>query len=167
MRMTLFDIETDVNRLAEIINADTNLLPTYGFSKDYTYPHIEVDRQGMHFVVVERGEELERVTTNDLDTLLYLVFEGVTNSMSSSFELQNRIEEQDCRRMTFSHQEELLGKLNEAWRLKAIKYHQSILTRYPFDDFAGLRATYCGQLRTKGLSEAEIKKLAYAKYPEN
>ena len=32
---------------------------------------------------------------------------------------------------------------------------------------AGLRATFCGQLRKQGYSEIEIEKLAYDKYPQN
>jgi hypothetical protein len=167
MQMTLSDIKTEVNRLAEIINADTHLLPTYGFSEDFARPHIEVDKRGMHFVVIERGQELQRHITDELDDLLYLIFEGVTQTMSAKFELQNRIETQDSRRLWFPYQEDLLGKLNETWRHKSNKEHQSVLTRNPFDDLAGLRATYCRQLRSKGLSEAEINKLAYSKYPEN
>lgn len=87
--------------------------------------------------------------------------------MASDYEIKNRIEDKDCRRIIFDKQEELLGKLNENWRLKENAKHQSILKIYPFNDLAGLRATYCEQLRKQGLTETEIDKLAYSKYPEN
>jgi hypothetical protein len=168
IKYSLDDIKKKVDELAEIINAKTDLLPTYGYSKDFAYPHIEIDNFGrLHYVIIERGEELERKTTEKLDDLLYWIYTSVTFSMASDFELKNRIEDKDCRRLMFEKQEELLGQLNEKWRLKENTEHQNILKRHPFDDLAGLRATYCGQLRKQGLAETEIDKLAYSKYPEN
>jgi hypothetical protein len=87
--------------------------------------------------------------------------------MASDYELKNRIEDKDCRRIMFEKQEELLGILNDTWRQRENEEHKRILKNYPFDDLAGLRATYCGQLRQQGHSENEIDKLAYQKYPEN
>lgn len=166
--ITLDDIKKKVEELAFKINAPSDLLPTYGYSKDFAYPHIEIDNVGfLHYVIVERGQELERKTTDKLEDLLYWIFTSVTFSMASDFELKNRIEDKDCRRIMFEKQEELLGQLNTNWRLKENNEHQNILKRHPFDDLAGLRATYCGQLRKQGLAETEIDKLAYAKYPEN
>ncbi len=165
---SLYDIEKQVQELANKINASSKLLPTYGYSKDYGHPHIEVDNLGLlHYVVVERGQELDRKTTDKLDDLLYWIFANVTFSMSCDYELKNRIEDKDCRRIMFEKQEELLGQLNDTWRQKENEEHKSILKTHPFDDIAGLRATYCGQLRKQGLSEKEIDELAYAKYPEN
>ncbi len=165
--MTIKDIENKVNQLAEIINADRNLLPTYGYSLDLACPHIEVNQIGMHYIVVERGQEHERKTTDNIDELLFWIFDNVTFSISVEFELKNRNETKDSRRMIFSKQEDLMGKLNNEWEERAKREHQAILKRNPYDDLAGLRASYCGELRTKGLPESEINKLAYEKYPES
>lgn len=86
--------------------------------------------------------------------------------MASNYELKNRIEDKDCRRIIFDKQEELLGILSDSWRQKMNQEHYWILRNYPFDDLAGLRATYCGQLRKQGYSESEIDRLAYERYPE-
>jgi hypothetical protein len=40
-----------------------------------------------------------------------------------------------------------------------------IIENYDNDDLASLRVTFCGQLRKQGLSDSEIDKLAYEKYP--
>lgn len=164
--MTLLEIEHKVKQLGEIIETAPHLFPTYGYSKDFAYPHIEVDSTGLHYVIIERGQELQRKTTNKLDELLYWIFDDITFSMSSDFELKNRDESKDCRRIIFSKQEELLGSIYPEWKRIAESEHKEILKRNPFDDLAGLRATYCGQLRTKGLSEQEINKLAYERYPK-
>lgn len=143
-------------------------MPNYGYSNDGAHPHIEVDNFGsLNYVIIERGEELERKITDKLDDLLYWIFSSVTFSLACNIELKNRIEDKDCRRIMFENQEELLGQLNENWRLKEIVEHQEILKKRPFDDLAVLRATYCGQLRKQGVAETEINKLAYAKYPQN
>lgn len=167
MMIGLDDIKQKVDALAEQIGAPANLLPTYGYSQDFAYPHIEVNDAGLHFVVVERGQELKRKTTSNLKELLYWIFSSVTFSMACSYELKNRIEKQDSRRTMFRKQEELLTTLDEDWGQQAAKEHQDILKRYPFDDLASVRASYSASLRTKGYSESEIEELAYKRYPEN
>ncbi|MDR0348690.1 MAG: immunity 63 family protein, partial [Tannerella sp.] len=89
----------------------------------------------------------------------------ITFSMSCDYELENRIEDKDSRRMIFDKQEELLGKLDETWKERKHGEYQQILKSYPFDDLAGLRATLSRQLRQQGSSEIEINKLVYEKYP--
>ena len=165
--LTLNEIEIEVNNLSNLIKAPKDLLPTYGYSRDFAYPHIEVDKFQYHYVIIERGQEQDRKSTSNIQELLYWVFNSVTFDLSYQYELENRIENQDSRRIAFAKQEELLTYLNPEWGEWQRKEHLEILKRHPFDDLAGLRATYCGELRKKGLLEYEINKLAYEKYPEN
>ena len=164
---TLTEIQNLAKDLASRINAPIHLLPTISTPIGDATPNIEVDNSGLyHFVISERGTEYERKITSDIDELMYWIFSGVTFSMACDYELNNRIEDKDSRRIMFAKQEELLGVLNRDWQERERKEHESILINNPFDDLAGLRATYCGELRAKGLSETEIDKLAYEKYPE-
>ncbi|MFD0939544.1 Imm63 family immunity protein [Pedobacter boryungensis] len=168
MTYSLNDIEEIVTELALKIHVPLNLLPSFGNQKWDAHPYIEVDNLGyMFYIISERGQEYERKGTNNIDDLLYWIFANVTFAMASDYELKNRIADKDSRRMMFQKQEELLGQLNDSWRQKENARHHSILESHPFDDLAGLRATYCGQLRQQGLSEPEIYKLAYEKYPAN
>jgi len=121
----------------------------------------------LHYVTVERGEEIDRKTTDNLGTLLYWIFADITFSMACKYELRNRNNAKDCRRIIFEKQEELLGTLSENWLQKEKEEHQIILVNHPFDDLASLRASFCGQLRQQGYSESAIKKLAEEKYPQN
>jgi len=166
MTKNVSEIQTIVHKLAKKINAPSNFLPTFSTPFGDATPNIEVDEVGLYnYVISERGNENERNITSDLDELLYWIFADVTFSMSSEYELKNRIDEKDCRRIMFAKQEELLGILNNEWEEKERKEHQSILKIHPFDDFAGLRATYARAIRTKGISEFEIERLIYEKYP--
>lgn len=153
----LNQIEAEVNRLAAIINAPGSLLPTYGYSKDLRFCHVEAERNGrLSWVAVERGEELKRHNTSQLDELLYWIFSDITFSMALAFELKHRIENQDFRRIMFAKQRELLGTINPKWKALASSRHRDILKDHPFDDLASLRASYFGTLRNQGYPEPEI-----------
>ncbi|MEO6282261.1 MAG: Imm63 family immunity protein [Dyadobacter sp.] len=135
MAKSLADLEKIVEKLAAIIEAPASLLPTYGRSLDGAHPHVEADLAGMwHYVIVERGQELERKTTGDLDDLLYWIFANVTFSMAVKYEGKTRVSGQDFRRIMFQKQEELLGELNENWQRREEQEHRLILGKHPFDD---------------------------------
>lgn len=167
MVKTIGEIQNVTFDLAKKINAPNHLLPTFSTPRGDATPNIEVDPSGLYYYVIsERGQEYERKITSDLNDLLYWIFSSVTFSMACDYELQHRIADKDGRRIIFAKQLELLGILNKEWQEKEAEEHACILTNYPFDDLAGLRATYCGELRANGFSETEIEKIAYKKYPK-
>lgn len=135
INMTLSVIKEQIDQLGELIDAPQFLYPMYGRSADGALPHIELDgAENFHFVVVERGQELERRTTRELDDLLFWIFDTMTFSMACSFEGANRNHAQDFRRILFSKQEELLGHLNANWQKRKRTHHQLILAKHPFTD---------------------------------
>src|ERR1051325_7559594 len=102
---SLTEIKSEVDRRAALLGAvEHRSLPTYGRTEDGARPHIEVDSHGYHFVVVERGQELERFTTFELDDVLYRIFQSVTFSLAIDYELAHRVETQDFRRIGFQKQ---------------------------------------------------------------
>ena len=131
---TLAEIEVDIHRLAGRIGAPEQALPTYGHTADGARPHIESNAHGYHYVVVERGQELRRDTTNDLDELLYHVFASVSFGLACDYELAHRVAGQDFRRLLFARQLGLLASLSPAWAERKSRAHQQILQQYPFDD---------------------------------
>lgn len=130
----LSEIEAEVNRLAAKIGASGYILPTYGHTEDGARPHIESDARGYHYVVVERGQELRRDTTRDLDELLYQIFESVTFSLACEYELAHRVAGQDSRRLLFAWQIKLLSALSPSWAEREVRDHQRILQQHPFKD---------------------------------
>jgi hypothetical protein len=143
---SLAEIQNEVCQLAAQIGAPAKLLPTYGKTEDGARPHIEVDSKGYHYVVVERGEELERITTHDFDELLYHIFESVTFNLAIDYELAHRIENRDCRRLNFGHQIELLSKISSAWAERESRRHKEILRQHPFDDNSDVRVRLSKQV---------------------
>ncbi|CAN5537132.1 hypothetical protein BH10PLA1_BH10PLA1_20790 [soil metagenome] len=106
----------EVTRLAAVIGAPPGPLPTYGRTADFARPHIEFGGAQWHYVVVERGEELERNSSADAQEILCCVFEGVTFSMACDDELRHRRRGQDPRRQLFDVQLGLLGQLSPDWQ---------------------------------------------------
>ena len=77
--MTLEEIKLEVDTRARALRVAECGLPTYGYSEGWTArPCIEIDKGGFHYVIMERGNELQRITSGDVDDLLCRVFSGVT-----------------------------------------------------------------------------------------
>jgi len=163
--LSLTAVQAEVERLAALIGASGYVLPTFGHSEDGARPHIEIDARGYHFVIVERGEERRRVTTLDSDELLYQVFEAVTFSLASDYELANRLENQDCRRVLFRRQIELLHTLSATWAERESADHNRVLREHPFDDVASIRARLTAQLREHGYTADAAWHSACERYP--
>jgi hypothetical protein len=138
MKLTLSEIKQRIDQLAERISAPPNTLPTYGHSEQGDGLYVEVDSSGYQLVAAERGTEIERYSTSDIDDLLYKIFSGVTFGLSCKYELAHRVEEHDCRRIIFQHQVELLSMRSPHWGERERREHDRILMKHPFDDLAGI-----------------------------
>jgi Immunity protein 63 len=164
--LTLAQIKTEVDQRAAIIGASgDSSLPTYGRTDDSGRGHLEVDQLSYHYVIAERGQENSRVSTTDLDAVLYLVFQAVTFSIAMKYEVKHRIRTQDCRRILFKHQIELLSKLSEAWSRRCAQERDVILRKHPFDDNTNVRTAYTVNLRKQGYAPDTAWQLACEKYP--
>jgi len=162
--LNLAELETEVKRLARKIGAREDLLPTFAYSKDGAHPHVEVDLRGYHFVVVERGEEIERITTDDLHTFLYHVFRPIVFSLASEFEVNHRIENQDFRRMLFKREIELFTYISPVWGEIELKRVEEILQRAPYDDNQSVRVDLSIELREQGYEPEVAWNMACGKY---
>lgn len=131
---TLEEIEREVARLGELIGTAPDDLPTYGYTRDGAYPHIEVDSQMYHYVTVERGIEQERKSTKEFEELLYWIFASVTHSLAFAYELTHRTPDQDCRRIAFPKQIELLNRIDPQMAQRLAAEIAIILERAPYDD---------------------------------
>ncbi len=111
--MTLAAVEIIVKALGKQLGAPNHLLPSFGVNYDAAQPEVRVDAKGYHFVVMERGQELQHKVFQQLEELLFEVFSTVTFSMALAYELQHRVKGQDFRIIMFARQVELLAQLDE------------------------------------------------------
>jgi hypothetical protein len=133
---SLQDIETEVAALAARIDAPAPWLPTCGRSEDGARPHIEVHGGAYHYVIVERGGELERFTTPDDRELLYRVFRDLTHAVAFAYEMQHRVPGQDCRRLAFAKQVEAMASIDGGFAARLGREIEATLQRAPYRDEA-------------------------------
>lgn len=95
-------------------------------------PHIEVADGKFQFVVTERGSEFERIGNLSADDVLYLLFEGITLHMATTYELKNRVPGIDGRSVWFPYQEGLMENLNSSWGERLREEHRRVLKNHPF-----------------------------------
>lgn len=82
----------------------------------------------------ERGNKQVICSTEEYSELVYLYIKSVTQSFALAWELNNRIEGQDSRRLWFSKQIELIGRLNLDWASKLESDINQILLQNPYND---------------------------------
>ncbi|MGE5375784.1 MAG: Imm63 family immunity protein [Bacteroidota bacterium] len=165
MMLKLFEIEVLVNELAQKIGAPQNMLPTYGYSEQTSRPHIEVGSTAYYYVVAQSGQEVRRYTALEVDELLYNIFSDVTFALSMMYAENNRLENQDIRRVGYPKQIELLTLLSPQWGEKMAQDQAQLLQQAPFDDYGSVRAALWKSLREQGYSVAQANRMAHEKYP--
>lgn len=131
--LSLEEIGARLAAIARTLGAAANTIPTLGRSRDFAHPHIEVDT-AYHYVVVERGEEYERLTTADLDILLYRAAAGMAFTAACDWAASRPRRGEDFRRRMFARRVELLGRLSPAWAERAREEIREILARAPYVD---------------------------------
>ena len=131
---TLDEIKFAVDELAAKIGAPARERPTYGWSRGDGLPRIEIGDSQYHFVVEEYGREQFRVSSDNVDEILYHVFGGITYDMAMDYEMQYRVPGKDHRRLRFQRQIELLSQISPDWPTRIQDHHRELVLEYPFRD---------------------------------
>ena len=138
MHVTIKEIQADVWRMGEKINAPAPLLIVRDSPSPDGSAYVEISHEGMAFVSSERGMELSRKNADSMDEILYLILSRVAKRMGMKYELNNRVPGQDSRRMYFSKWISLLDQINGEWGDRARKEVDQILTAAPYNDVGSL-----------------------------
>jgi len=131
--MTPRAIFAQARRLATKLGAPgTALLHLRGDSE--VRVSVETHGDAYAWVLTERGQEVERRVTRDLDELLFWLIGSVIFEMATAHELANRIAGQDFRRVLFAKEVELFERLDPRWAARAVERINDTLARHPFMD---------------------------------
>lgn len=96
--------------------------------------HVECLDGVYHYVVTERGSELERRMAANADEVMYWLAQDASFELACSHEVRHRVANQDCRRLLFAKQVELLASANPLWAARRMEEHRDILKAHPFRD---------------------------------
>ncbi len=97
-------------------------------------PHVEVVDGKHHYVVTERGRELERRSTESEDEVLYWLVSVLVFELATKYELEHRVPGRDPRRLLFAKEIELMERANPEWAERTRQKIRDILKKYPYKD---------------------------------
>lgn len=132
--LTLVEIKAEVERLAKIIQAGSNLLPTFGISIGEAWPCIRVEEGRYYYTAEERGIEVEGWVPYSLSELLEKTFIAVTFEMAMDYAAKHQKRGEDSRRHIFPHQVYLLSQLSPEWAKNEADRQQNLLWQFPYRD---------------------------------
>ncbi len=97
-------------------------------------PHAEVVDGRYHYVVTERGRELERRIAENEDEMLYWLVSDLVFGLATKYELEHRVPDKDFRRLLFAREIELMEKVNPEWAERTRQKIRNILAKHPYND---------------------------------
>lgn len=110
MNKELERLRSRYNALGQLIKPSENEYSFLVEPSDNGSPHVEFIDGEFQYVVTERGSESDRRSTPEINEILYWLVNDLVFWMSVNYELKNRIEAQDCRRVMFAHRLELMER---------------------------------------------------------
>jgi hypothetical protein len=128
------DVYEQVNEMARKIGARPEFLPTFGTSDLSGKPYIVIKGETFYYLAYDRGSVTINKETTSLPTLLYWIFDGITNQMGVAYEANHRVPDVDPRRLAFKKQLELLNMLQPEWKGQKEQEIQEILAKHPYRD---------------------------------
>ena len=130
-------IESRYDAMARQLSAPTALVHFATAPQHDGSAHVEQDGDTFCYVVTERGQELERRRTTDVEELLFWLASDLTWAMAIDYEISHRIPGQDFRRLLFQKHLELLAELSPKWSQSKGAEYERVLADHPFCDEDG------------------------------
>ncbi len=128
------EIQEKIYEYGSIINAPKDILKIYPSPQPNGIPYIQINNNEYLYIVEERGIELERRRTANIDVLLYWIMSDVIFFLATQYELENRIENFDNRRLIFKKEVELFKVLKKDWANITEVRINKILEESPYND---------------------------------
>ena len=154
--ITYEKIESEVNRLAQIILAPEDSLPQYGLpNSEKPYVIIELDSKIFFEQRVDHGKVLFSIYATSLDDLLYSIFDYVTETMSYNYSRMYDDGIEDWKRLKFRKKLELLRMLSTEWEQRELRIQQLTTHESMFNDNAGKKQAYLEELMGNGFLRHE------------
>ena len=136
MNESLNELQSRYNELCQTIAPSEHEYTFRTDPQDDGSHHVELIDPEFHYVVTERGCELERRSTADINEMLYWMIHDLTFWMGVAYEFKHRIEEQDCRRIIFAKQIEMMKRADPEMTDRLKLHIAETLSKHPFNDVA-------------------------------
>ncbi|MEJ6816498.1 Imm63 family immunity protein [Pseudomonas sp. LF-5] len=134
MVASIHEVQSIVYELGGRINAPKSSLIVLSAPADDGAPYVEVHDDGYSYVSSERGFEIYNKSTESLNELLYWIVNRAVRQMAVKYELDNRVDKCDTRRVYFSRLVQLLGEIKPEWAELARQEVDAVLKSCPYVD---------------------------------
>ncbi|MES2899548.1 MAG: Imm63 family immunity protein [Pseudomonadota bacterium] len=132
-KLSLSDLAAEFRSMVDSLDVEPFYKKFHTCPQHDGSPHVEIRSGLFEFVATERGSETHRTSGLSSDEVLYLLFEGITLRMATSYELRNRKPSGDGRAIWFPYQEKLMMSLRPAWSVRLKAEHEHILQKFPLN----------------------------------
>lgn len=139
MVLSFAEIQKKVNDLGKSVGIPESDLHIFSSSPGDGRPHISYDGGLYNYIYEERGVEFFRKTTHSNDELFYWIMSDFIYKVAFQYELENRVENRDGRRVAFNKALDLIGNISDDWKLKAQNEINDILAENPYTDALKLK----------------------------
>lgn len=134
-RITASVIQRELDRINESLGAQNDDLPTINDIQYDGRPNISIEGNNViYYEAYERGNCLFRIPAFDLNHLMFMVFDDLVFGIAGQLGIENRVPEQDPRRMHFDHYLRLMKEINPRWNEMTNRRINNILRYFPFLD---------------------------------
>ena len=97
-------------------------------------PLLRIDSEGYHLVWIERGQECSRQSTGDAENMVFRILADSAFGAGVAYELANRVDGPDFRRMVHARQRESFARLGPEWRARLAAEIAGVLAEHPYRD---------------------------------
>ena len=125
------EIRFGISKVSEIKSA-SNLKFKKNIKNGEDGMYIFSDLQGYHYVLMERGKEVIHKITDDVFEICFWCFFELTSDAAFDYELENRDENLNYRKVAFTKQLEYLNTIGESYRKRGEIEIDDILKKYPY-----------------------------------
>ena len=139
MLLSFSEIQKKVKCLGKSVGIPENDLHIFLSSPGDGRPHISYDNGLYNYIYAERGVEFFRKTTGSKEELFYWIISDFIYKVAFQYELENRVENRDGRRVAFNKVLDLMGVISDEWRLRAQKEIDDILAKNQYTDTLKLK----------------------------
>jgi len=136
--LTLEEVKSKIYELGNIIGMtqDSALYPMFATTKNVSWDgaYICVEDSIYYYIEMDRGRVVRSFESRKLEDILFYLFYDITFDLAIEYEIKQRKQGEDFRRILFAKQLELLLKINKVYYTKGKQKIDDILKTAPFRD---------------------------------
>ncbi len=129
---SLEEVQRLIYQYAKKIDIDKSKINLSCEKSYFAQPYLEIIDGRYHYVINEQGYEITRKVLENVEDFLYYFFESLVSEIAFAYELENRKENQDSRKVAFEKKIELMEKLNPLWKNRLESELYEILSKNPY-----------------------------------